>query len=251
MGVTACPIHDVKQPGDDRRVVVGTRRESAALPTLRSFVVSSHFTPLFSILPPISRPLREGRAERRWRLDACDAPDRPAMTGGQTPHRTNSPSKCPPCVHCAPQDARGCVRHAAHWTSKANVRRDVLRNPATGTLAFTALHVGFLARARARRYPSPAIAEAMADIGTTRLRPLAKASRGSLGSPSGIVRLSSHGSSLPGGAGLADLPGTVASRIGDATASPAIQGSPHEAPLVDEVSAICSAYCTQKQVTNS
>ena len=68
----------------------------------------------------------------------------------------------------------------------------------------------------------PAFAEASAGkparaqssgMGTARLGPLAKASRGSLGSPSGIVRLSSHGSSLPGGAGLAGLPGTVASRI--------------------------------------
>jgi hypothetical protein len=192
---------------------------------LFSLLTSPLFSPSFLPFPgPFARGVRS--AGGAWML--ATHPDRPAMTGGQTPHRTNSPSKCPPCVHCAPQDARGCVRHAAHWTSKANVRRDVLRNPATGTLAFTALHVGFLARARARRYPSPAIAEAMGGIGTTRLQPLAKASRGSLGSPSGIVRLSSHGSSLPEGAGLADLPGAVANRIGDATASLRLTRTPLE-----------------------
>src|SRR5262252_7762552 len=104
-----------------------------------------------------------------------------------------------------------------------------------GTLAFTALHVGFLARARARRYRSSFAQKGFGGFEPPVWDLFVKASRGSLGSPSGIVRLSSHGSSLPEGAGLADLPGAVASRIGDATASPAIQGSPHEAPLVDEV----------------
>ena len=91
------------------------------------------------------------------------------------------------------------------------------------TLAITALHVGFLARARARRCPLLAVAEASADIGTTRLKPFLGASRGSLGMPSGIVRLATHGSSLPGGAGLASLPGAAANRIGDPQPRSALQ----------------------------
>ena len=41
-----------------------------------------------------------------------------AMTGVQTPHRTNGPSKCPPCVRCAPQGARGRVRYAQTEAAK-------------------------------------------------------------------------------------------------------------------------------------
>jgi hypothetical protein len=181
----------------------------------------------------ISLPLREGRAERRWRLDACEGTRiSPAITrsrktrvnalvtGGQTPHRTNRPEQMPALRSLRTTGSPWPRSICAIRTSQPSLRRGVLRSPATGTLAFTALHVGFLARARARRCPAFAKASAgkparaqSSGIGTARLGPLAKASRGSLGSPSGIVRLSSHGSSLPGGAGLAGLPGTVASRI--------------------------------------
>jgi hypothetical protein len=60
--------------------------------------------------------------------------------------------------------------------------------------------------------------------------------------PSEIVRLSPHGSSLPGGAGLANLPGAAANRIGDATASLRLTGTPPEAPLRSEDKTICSTY---------
>ena len=119
--------------------------------------------------------------------------------------------------------------------------------PAMETLAITALHVGFLARARARR--CPAFAEATAGkparAGSVDWNRPSEASfeglSGQLGMPSEIVRQPRpHGSSLPGGAGLANLPGAVANRIGDTTASLAIQGSPHEAPLVSEADAIRS-----------
>ena len=108
------------------------------------------------------------------------------------------------------------------------------------TLAFTALHVGFMARARARRYPLPAVAGAMAGIGAARLRPLAKASRGGLGSPSGTCAFYRTGHRYPKEQVSRTSPARSLAESGDATASPAIQGSPHEAPLVDEVSPICS-----------
>ena len=67
---------------------------------------------LYSLLASFSLPLREGHAERRWRLDACDAPrsaghDRPADASS-----IRKPEQSPPCVHCAPQVAPGCVRSA-------------------------------------------------------------------------------------------------------------------------------------------
>ena len=65
------------------------------MPTLRFFVFSTHFTPPFAFLP-FSVPPREGHAERRWRLDACEGtPYSRAMTGAQTPHRTNRPEQMP------------------------------------------------------------------------------------------------------------------------------------------------------------
>ena len=104
------------------RVTRGTARKSAPLPTLHFFVFCTHFTSPFSFLP-FRCPL-EGRAERRWRLDACDAPRSAChtrsrktrvnalVTGMQTPHRSASPSKSPSCVRCAPQVPRGCDRSA-------------------------------------------------------------------------------------------------------------------------------------------
>jgi len=137
----------------------------------------------------------------------------PAMTGGQTPHRTTGPSKCPPCVRCAPQGARGRVRYAQsgpaspHCVEASCVSSDWKRSPLRrSTWDFWPGPVLAV-------LPSSAFAKGFGGQGAARLRPLSKASRGSLGSPSGIVRLSSHGSSLPEGAGLADLPGAVASRI--------------------------------------
>src|SRR6516164_8842159 len=63
--------------------------------------------------------------------------------------------------------------------SQPALRRDVLCFQRLETLAFTALHVGFVARARARRFPSRRCqlwaglpAEALAKAGTARLRPL-------------------------------------------------------------------------------
>jgi hypothetical protein len=95
----------------------------AALPTLHFHsLFSTHFTsPSFL---PFHLPLREGHAERRWRMDACDAPRSAChtrsrktrvnalVTGMQTPHRSASPSKSPSCVRCAPQVPRGRDRYA-------------------------------------------------------------------------------------------------------------------------------------------
>jgi hypothetical protein len=100
------------------------RAKRAPLPTLRNSFFSNHFSLPLSTSFSLFLPLREGRAERRWRLDACDAPRSAChtrsrktrvnalVTGMQTPHRSASPSKSPSCVRCAPQFPRGRDRYA-------------------------------------------------------------------------------------------------------------------------------------------
>src|SRR5262249_41088439 len=162
-------------------------------------------------------------------------PDRHAMTGVQTPHRSASPSKRARLAFVAHHRSPVAAIDMRNPDQPARLAVRRLAYPGYGYARLAALHVGFLARARARRCPPPGPKP------RDRNHPSetsSEASRGSLGSPSGIVRLSSHGSSLPGGAGLASLPGAVANRIGDATVSLAIQGTPHEAPLVSETNTI-------------
>src|SRR5262249_54574004 len=106
------------------------------------------------------------------------------------------------------------------------------RNPrpnsseSAGNPRLSALHVGFLARARACRCPlrthfslAGLARRSFSEGGNRPSETSCEGLSGQLGMPSRIVRLSPHGSSLPGGSGLANLPGAVANRIGDATAS--------------------------------
>src|SRR5262249_30925453 len=89
--------------------------------------------------PPytLTQDARERACDRRADASSNDRPEQmPALRSLRT---TGSP--WPRSIY-------------ATRASQPGLRRDVLRYPATGTLAFTALHVGFLARARARRYPS-------------------------------------------------------------------------------------------------
>ena len=150
----------------------------------------------------------EERAERRWRSDACEAPvsachDRHADASSICANRAN-----PPCVLCAPRADPACDRFAQ--TGQPPGLHEASCVPSDGTLAFRRSTWDF--------WPGPVLAvlrpppPELREIGTARLKPLSKASRGSLGSPSGIVRLSPHGSSLPEGAGLASLPGAAANR---------------------------------------
>jgi hypothetical protein len=121
----------------------------------------------------------------------------------------------------------------ANRAAKPDLRRGVLRNPATGTLA--------LRRSTWDFWPGPVLAVVPPWLklrrasrrahASTRNRPSEaslKGFSGRLGMPSRIVRLSPHGSSLPGGAGLANLPGAVANRIGDATAPLRLARTPLE-----------------------
>jgi hypothetical protein len=157
---------------------------------------SSRFATPYSLLAIRYSPLREGRAERRWRSDACEAPvsachDRHADASLDR-HRPPRPA----CVHCAPRASPACDRfphigQARRFFRKSGkpdmraVRR--LAFPATGRSPFGA--------PRGISGPGPC-------------SPLS-------GGPSRIARrpCSPHGSSLPEGAGLASLPGAVANRL--------------------------------------
>ena len=153
-------------------------------------------------------------------MDACDAP-RSARHDRRADASSNDRPEQMPALRSLRTTGSPWPRSIyAIRASQPALRRDVLCFQRLETLAFTALHVGFVARARARRYPAFAEATAgkPARAKARALEPpvcdhFVMASRGSLGSPSGIVRLSSHGSSLPGGAGLADLPGAAANRL--------------------------------------
>ena len=123
--------------------------EPLCAPYISSFSLLIPFSSLSSLplfLPLLSLPHREGRAERRWRLDACDAPRsarhtrsretrvNALVTGVQTPHRTTGPSKRARLAfvahHRSPVAAFDMRRSASPICVEASCR------PGEGTLAF-------------------------------------------------------------------------------------------------------------------
>jgi len=195
----------------------------APLPTLRRISLS-RFSFLLS-LPSFSYSLFAfsfATPMRRWRSAGgaqvhARHPSRHAMTGMQTPLSDRHRPPRPPCDHCAPRASPACDRfpqtgqarlffaNRASPTCVRAVRR--LAFPATGRSPFGA--------PRGISGPGPCL-------------PLS-------GSPSRIVRQPHmpHGSSLPGGAGLANLPGAVANRLrGHHSLAPtcriASRSAPHE-----------------------
>ena len=200
-------LHNVKQPG---RVGNGARdtrrrshsRERAPLPTLQ-FIRSRYSHPLSSSLlstslHSYSQLPNEGRAERRWRSDACEAPvsarhDRRADASSICA----SPGKSPPCVRCAPRASPGL--------------RSICANRATTRLVLAAHRASPTCGMRRLAFPATGRSPFGAPRGISGPGPCSPLS----GSPSRIVRQPHmpHGSSLPGGAGLANLPGAAANRL--------------------------------------
>ena len=237
----ACPSGDA---GRGRAHVWRTARE--ARPPIAapdgpkiSFALATHIHFSFLHFPSFhfAAPTRGVRSAVGAWMHATH-PDRHAMTGMLTPHRTTGPSKRARLAFVAHHESP-VAAFDMRRSGKPNLRRGALRYPATGTLAFRRSTWDF--------WPGPVLAVVPPSLKLRRASPPEpdsvdwnhpsdasfKASRGSLGTPSGIVRLSSHGSSLPGGAGLASLPGAVANRIGDATISlrptgPPPEGAPQE-----------------------
>jgi hypothetical protein len=189
--------------GSRRWPMVGTPRKSAALPTLHFFAlaISFHFPLSFSLPSSFHSPLREGRAERRWRLDACDAP-RSACHDRHADASLDPQPGNARLAFIAHRRQAGVRSICADRASRPDLRRGVLRSQ--------------------RRKRSPC----GAPRGISGPGPCVPLS----GMPSEIMRRphTAHGSSLPGGAGLANLPDAVANRIGDTTASLRLARTPLE-----------------------
>jgi hypothetical protein len=179
----------------------------------------------------------EGWAERRWRSDACEAP----VSACHDRHADASldlrrPPR-PACVLCAPQASPACDRFPHIGQARrffANRARPDMR--AVRRLAF----------------PATGRSPFGAPRGISGQGPCSPLS----GGPSRIVRRphSTHGSSLPGGAGLASLPGAAANRIrGHHSLAPtyknASRSAPHERGWKE--SSIASYWGQQKNSNRS
>src|SRR5215467_11769013 len=107
----------------DRRVKPGDDDLQILFPAL--FTIRLSFLPhhsLASFHVRFSPAPMSGVRSAVGASDACEGTRiKHAMTGVRTPHRTTGPSKCPPCVRCAPQGARGRVRYPARRASKPDV----------------------------------------------------------------------------------------------------------------------------------
>jgi hypothetical protein len=181
--------------------------------------LSCLFAPRYSLLAcSFACPPREGRAERRWRLDACDAP-RSARHDRRADASLDAQSGRARLAFVA---HRGRTRRAIDFTTRAS--RPGLREascvPSDGTLAFRrstwdfwsgpvlavvppAPSSGGQARQRRQRRLEPPV--------RSLLSKLFGAARHAL--QDRAATFMPRGSSLPGGAGLANLPGAAANRL--------------------------------------
>jgi hypothetical protein len=238
-------------PGD-----AWARREDAPLPTLRfnsllAIVTHRSLLPIrYSPFATRSLFIRhpEGWAERRWRSDACEAP----VSACHDRHADASldlrrPPR-PACVLCAPRASPACDRfphigQARRFFAKSGKARHFSAHRASPTCVRAVRRLAFPATGRSPFGAPRGIS------GPGPCSPLS-------GGPSGIVRrpCSTHGSSLPGGAGLASLPGAAANRIrGHHSLAPpcknASRSAPHERGWKE--SSIASYWGQQKNSNRS
>jgi hypothetical protein len=172
-------------------------------------------------------------------------PYSPAMTGGQTPHRSTGPSKSPPCVRCAPQEARGRDRYAQIEQARSASRRLAL--PGNGKRSP-------LRRSTWDFWPGPVLAvicpprRRLWRIRTARLRPR---SRAASAVPPGSCAFLRTGHRYP----KEQVSRASPARLLTASATPrsrsALQERLRKAPLRSETNAICSSHVRQIQITNS
>ena len=98
-----------------------------------------------------SLPLREGRAERRWRLDACDAPRSACHDRHADASLDPQPGNARLAFLAHRREAPACDRFRKSGEPDL---RETSCGPSDGIARLAALHVGFLARARACRWPA-------------------------------------------------------------------------------------------------
>ena len=184
---------------------------------------ATHHSPFASFIRP--PPMRSVRSAGGARMHARH-PSRHAMTGMQTPHRFAQTGRTRLAFFAHHGRTRRAIDLRKPGNHPACMRR--LAFPATGRSPFGA--------PRGISGPGPC-------------SPLS-------GSPSRIVRQPHmpHGSSLPGGAGLANLPGAAANRFrGHHSLAPlyriASRSSPHERGWVGYMHSYCS--CQVKNAARS
>src|SRR5436305_1718783 len=103
----------------------------------------TRFSLLTSLLLPFlhfTRPLREGRAERRWRLDACDAP----RSACHDRHADASLDRQPGRARLAFIAHLGKPLVAIDFANRRTGLRETSCVPGDGDARLAALHVGFL-----------------------------------------------------------------------------------------------------------
>ena len=137
---------------ETQRWIVGVRPPPR--PNLRTcslFATHIHSSFLIRTLPSSIRPLaRGGRSAGGARMHARH-PSRHAMTGMQTPLDLRKPGK--PALRSLPHHGR--TRRLIHLRKPDKPGlREASCVPSDGDARLSALHVGFLARARARRCPA-------------------------------------------------------------------------------------------------
>ena len=156
-------------------------------------------------------PTRGGRSAGGARMHARH-PSRRVMTDAQTPLSIRKPGE--PALRSL--RTTGEPRAAIDLRRPGNhpALREASCVPSDGTLAFRRSTWDF--------WPGPVLA-------VVSRPPISRRRRGI---PSGIVRHSTHGSSLPGGAGLANLPGAAANRLrGHHNLAPPCKNASGGAPL--------------------
>src|SRR6476646_6317361 len=103
------------------------------------FLLPTHHSQRTSSRSP---PPVEGRAERRWRSDACEAPVSARHDRRAAPLSINASGPKPVlCVLCACRANQACDRF--HRLSKPSLR-EASCVPSDGDARLSALHVGFL-----------------------------------------------------------------------------------------------------------
>ena len=120
---------------------MGTAREERAFahPTIYSLLpltLAASFLPYSLLATRFSSFASpdEGRAERRWRSDACEAPVSACHDRHADASRLSANRASPACDHCAPRADPACVSIRAHRANPA--LREASCVPSDGTLAF-------------------------------------------------------------------------------------------------------------------
>ena len=100
--------------------------------TLPSLFAARHSLFAIRLFFAFRCPFARGVRSAGGASDACDAPRSARHDRRADASSIRKPEQSPPCVHCAPQVAPGCVRYAAKPSREAHSAVRRLAFPATG-----------------------------------------------------------------------------------------------------------------------